>query len=387
MKRYEAFITKNWRDTGIANVVVARIDDGGGASAGFFLVDHFCLGVKDAFLLDDLTESELRKIIEERFPDGKMERMHPAWAKKFVEGAVAYADNLGLSPHRDYRKARRALSGIDTSICTETFTYGNNGRPHFIQGDMEDEERAARIIAALNARVGPDGYYVLLRDDMSDEPDVSGEAIDETRAQVKRALEKMKSEFTLPMVSGIITSMLCHPGGFTCANVINEFAMDKDTDGKPFARHDLSTLGNLLKIYWAQLEERLDRVMKNDDPWPIDLYAKDYHGEEEYFLAMLQWSYGFIYVVEIYQDAWAGALARPELAKHWEVLNQWGKPEAPGGLFEKLREKTAGTKTGDAGKDENTGKDDAGDGGGANSSPPAAVVAIYRALHAPHSNA
>ena len=102
-----------------------------------FLVDCFCLGVRDTVLLEDLTESELRKIIEERFPDDEVERMHPAWAKKLIEGAVAYAENLGLSPHRDYRKARRALSGIDTSVCTETFVYGKNGRPHFVQGSME----------------------------------------------------------------------------------------------------------------------------------------------------------------------------------------------------------------------------------------------------------
>jgi len=366
MKRYEAFISKNWRDTGVSNVAVARIDDDGGVSAGFFLVDHFCLGVKDAFLLDDLMEDDLREIIEERFPEGEMERMHPAWAKKFVEGATAYAENLGFSPHRDYRKARRALGGIDSNICTETFVYGDNGRPHYIQGEIDDETRATRVLAVLDARLGPDGYVYTLRDDLLDNPDIFNEALLKTRDVLKLALKKIKNNFTVFMVAGIITAMLCMPDEFTPDDVLEEFRQDEDEDGNPSPEQALSTLDGLLELYWAQLKRMLASEMKTDDPWPFDIYEDDFPDDnKEYLMALLQWFHGFLFAVEVHEDIWAEARARPELAGHWKIINQWGKPSAPGGLFEKLQKKASGSKT---------------DGAAKGINPHDAVVAIYRAL-------
>ena len=340
MKRYEAFITKNWRDTGVANVAVARIDDSGGASAGFFLVDHFCLGVKDAFLLDDLMESELREIIEERFPEGTMERMHPAWAKKFVEGAVTYAENLGFSPHRDYRKARRAFSGIDTSICTETFTYGDNGRPHFIQGNLEDEERVERIIAALNARVGPDGYACTLREDVLADPGISNENLAETRALVARALENLKSKITVPVVAGVITAMLCMPDEFDSDEAIDMLEemieVNKDAEKSPPDERNLATFDNTLEIYWAQLDALLEYEMGTDDPYPMDFSTDDFPDQNTFLMALFHWAHGFMSVAEGYEDTWAVLRARPDLADHWKTMQQWSNPSAPGGLFEEL---------------------------------------------------
>ena len=350
MKRYEAFITKNWRETGLANVVVARIDDDGGATVGFFLVDHLCLGVKDAFLLDDLMENDLGEIIEERFPEGDMERLHPAWAKKFVEGAVAYADNLGFAPHRDYRKARRALSGIDTSICTETFAYGENGRPHFVQGGMEDEERTARILAALDARLGPDGYTTTLREDVLADPDISDEAIAETQKLLSRALDRIGSTVSIQAAAGIIIAMQCHPIAFSSDDALDMLVEADSTEENPPRAEDLATLGNIVELYWAQLEGLLDFELGSDKPsgkpYPFDFYAEDFPSEEKFLMALFQWCGGFMIVTEIYADIWAELRARPELANYWEILKQWSHPIGPGGLFEQwdkddAREKAA----------------------------------------------
>jgi len=367
MKRFEAYITKGWRDSGLSNVLVARIDDDDFVTVGGFLVDHFCLGVKDALYFEDLTEDELRDMIEERFPEGEMERMHPAWAKKFVEGAVAYAESFGFAPHRDYRKARRVLSGIDASVCTETFTYGEKGRPHYVQGGMDDDARTERVLAMLNSRLGRDGFSFTSRTEMPGDPDISDKDLEETRKLITRTLERMGSSHTIHMVAGIITAMLCHPDVFEVDDVLDTFREDGDENGKPFAEHQISALGTLLEIYWAQLARLLELEMEHDDPWPFDFYQDDFSGDKEYTLAILQWVGGFMDIVDVYENVWILVRERPDLEAHWDVLEQWGNPEGPGGLIEKIKEREARTKAGE--------KDS-----GNQSNPRLAVVAIYRAL-------
>jgi len=367
MKRYEAYITKGWRDTGLSNVLVARIDDDDYVTAGGFLVDHLCLGVKDAFYVEDLTEDELREMIEERFPDGELERMHPAWAKKFVEGAVAYAESFGFAPHRDYRKAKRVLGGIDASVCTETFTYGEKGRPHYMQGGMDDDERTERVLGMLDSRLGPDGFSFTSRAEMLENPGISDEDLANTRKRITRALENMGSGYTVHMVAGIITAMLCHPGVFTADDALDTFREDRDENGKPFAEHHISNLGALLEIYWAQLACLLEVEMDDDDPWPFDFYQEDFSEVKEYIGALIQWVCGFMDIVDVYENVWVLSREQPGLEHHWEILEQWGNPEGPGGLFEKVKEHAAKAKAGE-------------EDSGYQSNPRAAVVAIYRAL-------
>jgi hypothetical protein len=124
MTRYEAYIEKNWMETGLAHLLVARIRENGATDFAIFLVDLFCLGVKDVVLENDVAESELRELVAERLPDDFREPVAPACAKKMIEGALAYAEKLGFAPHANFRKARKVLSGLDASRCPQEFTYG-----------------------------------------------------------------------------------------------------------------------------------------------------------------------------------------------------------------------------------------------------------------------
>jgi len=375
MKRHEAFITKGWREAGLANIAVTRTDDDGTADAGFYLVDPLCLGVKDTFTLDDLTADELREIIEQRFPEDTMERMHPAWAKKFIEGAIAHAERAGFNPHHDYRKSRRVLASIDADVCTETFVYGDDGRPHYIQGAEDDDERANRVLSVLDARLGPGGYAVTMREDMLNDPDISDAAIAHMHKQLERTLKKMNSGYNVQMVAGILTALLCRPDIFTADDAMDLFRNDADADGKPYAEHHLAMLDNLIELYWAQLDSMLESAMDdaNNDPWPFDFYEDDFPEDGMFLRALMHWMFGFQAAVTLFEDIWAEARARPELADHWKLVNYWGNPDNPDGLFAKLVKSNAEDKSGEA-----AGEDDALPN--TRSNPPAAIVAIYRAL-------
>jgi hypothetical protein len=160
MTRYEAYIRAGWRERGNADLCFIRIRDDNTAELGFFLLDLWCLGVKDAFHIER-SPAELKEIIDERYPPEDREALHPACARKLVEGAVDYAQALGFSPHRDFRKARRVFGSIKADDCPETFTFGRDGKPFFVAGPSDDARRIDLVINVLKARLGPDGFHCL----------------------------------------------------------------------------------------------------------------------------------------------------------------------------------------------------------------------------------
>ena len=102
MTKHEALWPKNLFEAGIGHVIVARFKSGGErVEAGLFLVDVFCLGVKNAFyeMCDKADYMErVRGYYDREF---EMLPVEPECARKLVEGSIQYAHNLGFAPHPD----------------------------------------------------------------------------------------------------------------------------------------------------------------------------------------------------------------------------------------------------------------------------------------------
>jgi hypothetical protein len=140
-------------DMGIGHLVVARRMPGGRSACGLFLVDVFCLGVKDATwkILTEGEFKELRKHLEER---SRLQDVPPEYFAKLVYRAVDYGQSLGFPPHRDFRHAQRLLAGIDPSLCPDEFEFGQDGRPHYIRGPSESLDKVRAIAAQVEAHGG-----------------------------------------------------------------------------------------------------------------------------------------------------------------------------------------------------------------------------------------
>lgn len=139
-------------DRGIVQVTIGRKAPAGEYALASFLVDHFCLGVKDCFAV--VTDpAEYRERIDQTREMG-VRPIDPASARKFVEDAVDFARSIGLAPHADYRRARPIFEGIDPAEAQETFEMGKDGKPFYIPGPFESAEDTRRILAQIKAHTG-----------------------------------------------------------------------------------------------------------------------------------------------------------------------------------------------------------------------------------------
>src|SRR5262245_33759888 len=122
----QAFVSTELWDEGIGYLVLARQEPEGGTVFASFLVDVFCLGVKDAFWRAGTME-EFHELVREMEKVQDMSFINPACLVKIVKGAVEYAQSFGFSPHPDYRRTSLLLEGIDPSTCPEEYEYGKDG--------------------------------------------------------------------------------------------------------------------------------------------------------------------------------------------------------------------------------------------------------------------
>ena len=129
-----------------------------------FLVDTYCLGIKDAFMR--MTSfSDYQSMIEKirREPQlGGLQRCHPSYAKKLLAGAEKYAKQYGLPPHKDYAKTYKIFHDVDAEACAESFTYGREGKPFYIAGPNDDATKQKKIMAQLTKTAGKGNFNFIL---------------------------------------------------------------------------------------------------------------------------------------------------------------------------------------------------------------------------------
>jgi hypothetical protein len=155
----DSYVTDDVWTHGLGSVVLSREAPGGGVAFAIFLLDRYCLGVKDAMVGIESRfsyDSRLRTM-RSRFPARKVT---PACARNLVQGGVAYAARFGLQPHPDYLLAKLLFGDIDVAACPETFEYGKDGKPFFIAGPHDTPRRCQFILHALAQHTGgPENFH------------------------------------------------------------------------------------------------------------------------------------------------------------------------------------------------------------------------------------
>ncbi len=124
-----------------------------------FLVDTYCLGVKDTFAR--VMPGDLFATWEEQRLDGGVVShvsVPAPLVRKIVEESVAYARSIGIEPHRDYAMTSKIFGDVDASSCTEEFVFGFNGKPYYVSGP-DDSPMMQRRICELVTKAG--GHYTV----------------------------------------------------------------------------------------------------------------------------------------------------------------------------------------------------------------------------------
>lgn len=175
---YECVINSDWEETQLARLVIARKHSNGNITAGIYLVDLLCLGVKDTHYLFNISEVEYRDFLHgntELIEDGV--RIDYNLAHNIVFAGLEFAEEFGFKPYKDFNSTTQYILDEDTDdIPLIEIVCGIDGIPALLPDLWDDRKALSRVISQLENKVGFGNFLLLRRDgrvmhSMDDEED------------------------------------------------------------------------------------------------------------------------------------------------------------------------------------------------------------------------
>lgn len=119
-----------------------------------YLVDAYCLGVKNAMGPDEVDDRGLRSLADAVFGAYFAPPVSAPidLIRDLVLGAAEYARGLGFSPHPDFERARPHLGPWEGPGA---ITFGCDGKPYYISGPDDDPDH---VLRTLSRTVGGRGF-------------------------------------------------------------------------------------------------------------------------------------------------------------------------------------------------------------------------------------
>lgn len=139
-------------------VVVARFQDYHRLLVCTYLVDYFCLGLKDTMGVRGVDKDRYSYFLRSSylsFLEGYRE-ISLEEAQAIVLGSIYYAARLGFEPHPDFAITREHLGQWETILPLQ---FGRKGKPLYINGPYDNTRQ---IIKTLRDNVGCGNFDYIL---------------------------------------------------------------------------------------------------------------------------------------------------------------------------------------------------------------------------------
>jgi hypothetical protein len=158
----DCLISANWQkdDLGLVQILLSRQQPGGDICFGVYLVDKYCLGLKNTFANANFSraryENEVRgRIFRETVPEAcPIELAH-----QMIYASIEYAAQFGFQPEKDFALSQYLLAPRGELEEPYHLTFGKNGKPFFIAGPHDN---ATLILKQLDKTAGPGNYDYLV---------------------------------------------------------------------------------------------------------------------------------------------------------------------------------------------------------------------------------
>lgn len=174
----KCYISEELEDCGEGVIFVTRNHKGGKVSMGFYLVDIYCLGVKDSHYGLRMEEEEMQEYISNYV---KMRECSYEEAHNWIYGAIAFAEEGGIEPDKSFALTQYMLEEDTDEIPLIEYEFGKNGQ-HFLVCHSVSE--ANRYLPILREHLGNDVKFVI-EDGKYDDSDLDEETMMERLANFK----------------------------------------------------------------------------------------------------------------------------------------------------------------------------------------------------------
>ena len=153
---HECMISRGWEELGLVTILIARRQTNGRIAFGVFLVDVYCLGLKNTFCNGDFTVLEYGSQVRDKLVREYDLLACPLdLAHGLIYGGIEYAKQFGFKPNRDFKMSQYLLDPRESVTLRDDLSFGKDGRPFYISGP---EDNVERIVRQLEATAGEGNF-------------------------------------------------------------------------------------------------------------------------------------------------------------------------------------------------------------------------------------
>jgi hypothetical protein len=151
------YLTEALFDIGIGTLVLARGASRHHLALSLFLIDVFCLGIKDV-MFNAVDDDVFETYMDASDAGSPMVSVHPDYARKLLRDLAAWSQSIGFAPHRDFAAVEPIFGDVSAETCDAAFTFGRDGKPVYIPGPSETAFLVRQRVAQLQKHLGDDGF-------------------------------------------------------------------------------------------------------------------------------------------------------------------------------------------------------------------------------------
>ncbi len=166
---YGCWVMQGWDKQGITPVVVARKQGPDRILFANYMIDLYCMGIKDVLIRTHYSLSRFERELP-AFCSGAPKVCSVEFAHEMIYGAMEYAEALGFQPHPDFKRlaADQVLDPPDAHARINHISFGKDGKPLFIAGPNDNQFKISTVISTLKRTCGEGNFDVILSMDGAD---------------------------------------------------------------------------------------------------------------------------------------------------------------------------------------------------------------------------
>jgi len=153
-------LTDRLFEHGIGTLILTRGATREYLSMGMFLVDVFCLGIKDA-AFRTIAGSDFDEYIAAANLPVPAVPVDPGIARKLLREVATWSESIGFAPHRDFAVIEQLFGDASAAACDAAFQFGRDGKPFYMASPSETPAQVRHRIEQLRARLGNGGFHFI----------------------------------------------------------------------------------------------------------------------------------------------------------------------------------------------------------------------------------
>jgi hypothetical protein len=163
---YKCLVNRDWEESKMADVIVMRKHNNGHITAGIYLIDLLCLGIKDTFYFFNEPEGEMESRYGPEFYQVFTEIDYNL-AHNIIYAGHDFAMDYDIQPHREFAVTKFILEDDTDDIPIVDIPVGSeDGKPHLV---VTSGNQYPDVLVKLKRIAGEGNYYYTIGEDTDED--------------------------------------------------------------------------------------------------------------------------------------------------------------------------------------------------------------------------